>query len=136
MQQIRVSLSILHDLRKVSYDEFVANPLFTGTAERHFQVAIQSALDIGQYLLSNLMVKQPSDYSDVFVKLGEVGIVPANFVSRLVDMAKFRNVLVHLYLEVDSRKVYQYIQGNLDDFEAFAGYVADFVRKYEAGELR
>ena len=48
----------------------------------------------------------------------------------------FRNVLVHLYLEVEARRVYRYIQGNLDDFEAFAGYVADFVQRYEAGEWK
>jgi len=32
-------------------------------------------------------------------------------------MAKFRNVLVHLYLEVDLQRVYRYLQENLDDLD-------------------
>jgi uncharacterized protein YutE (UPF0331/DUF86 family) len=123
-------LSVLREFQSIGYDEFAANYLFSSAAERHFQVAIQAAIDIGQYLLSNLMIKQPADYADTFVKLGEAGVVPPDFASRLVDMARFRNVLVRLYLEVDARKVYQYIQNNLGDFEIFARYVADFVQNY------
>jgi len=122
----------LREFQRMSYDEFAANPLFSSAAERHFQVAIQAAIDIGQYLLSNLMIGQPADYADIFVKLGEAGVVPPAFANRLVDMARFRNVLVHLYLEVDTRKVYQYIQNNLGDFEEFARYVAIFLKKDQA----
>jgi len=48
-------------------------------------------------------------------------------------MAKFRNVLVHLYLEVDRQRVYQYLQENLDDFETFARYVGEWLKTH-AGE--
>ncbi len=40
-------------------------------------------------------------------------------------MAKFRNVLVHLYLEIEVGRLYQYIQHNLDGFDHFAQYVGD-----------
>ena len=33
--------------------------------------------------------------------LAEAGVIPSDLARRLVVMAKFRNVLVHLYLEVD-----------------------------------
>ncbi len=128
-------MSVLREFRRMSYDEFVANPLFSSAAERHFHIAIQSAIDIGQYLLSNLMIKQPTDYADVFVKLGEAGVLSPAFAGRLVDMAKFRNVLVHLYLEVDTHMVYQYIQSNLGDLEEFARHVVDFLRG-QHGEYR
>lgn len=45
--------------------------------------------------------------------------------TRLVAMAKFRNVLVHLYLEIEVGRLYQYIQHNLDGFDHFAQYVGD-----------
>jgi uncharacterized protein YutE (UPF0331/DUF86 family) len=48
-------------------------------------------------------------------------------------MAKFRNVLVHLYLEVDLQRVYRYLQENLDDFETFARYVSEWLQTH-AGE--
>lgn len=40
-------------------------------------------------------------------------------------MAKVRNVLVHLYLEIEVERLYQYIQQILDDFDQFAQYVGD-----------
>lgn len=40
-------------------------------------------------------------------------------------MAKFCNVLVHLYLEIEVQRLYQYIQHDLDDFDQFAQYVGD-----------
>jgi uncharacterized protein YutE (UPF0331/DUF86 family) len=49
-------------------------------------------------------------------------------------MAKFRNVLVHLYLEVDLRRVYRYLQENLDDFEAFARYVGEWLETHTEEE--
>jgi uncharacterized protein YutE (UPF0331/DUF86 family) len=49
-------------------------------------------------------------------------------------MAKFRNVLVHLYLEVDLRKVYHYIQSDLDDFVLFAKYVSDYIAQRQGDE--
>lgn len=133
LQRIKTCLGVLRQFQGMSYAEFAANNVFTGAAERHLQVAIQSAIDIAQYLLSHLMVAQPGDYADVFVKLGEAGVVPSDFASRLVEMARFRNVLVHLYLDVDTRRVHQYVQRNLDDFEQFARYVAAFVQRYQAG---
>lgn len=45
--------------------------------------------------------------------------------TRLVAMAKVRNVLVHLYLEIEVQRLYQYIQHDLDDFDQFAQYVGD-----------
>ncbi len=42
-------------------------------------------------------------------------------------MAKFRNVLVHLYLEVDLRKVYSYLQNQLDDLERFSEHIVMYI---------
>ena len=33
-------------------------------------------------------------------------------------MAKFRNLIVHLYWKVDNKEVYNILKNNLDDFDA------------------
>ena len=91
------------------------------------QVAIQAALDIGAHLLAELSVDVPKAYKDIFLKLAEVGILPLDFVPRLVGMAKFRNVLVHLYLEVDLNKLYYHLQHDLGDLKLFARYVSEYL---------
>ena len=34
-------------------------------------------------------------------------------------MAKFRNLLVHLYWDVNDKKIYEILQSELDDFNEF-----------------
>jgi len=121
------SVNALKKLRALSYDEFVREHILVGSAERDFQVAIQAALDIGAQLLSESGAQTPTEYSDIFRTMGRVGILPQSFAEKLVYMAKFRNVLVHLYLEVDLKKVYQYIQNDLDDFVTFAKFIGDYM---------
>ena len=121
------SVNALKELQRLTYDEFAREHVLVGSAERDFQVAIQAALDIGAYLLAALSVDVPADYKDIFPKMAEVGILPPEFASKITAMAKFRNVLVHLYLKVDLKKVYQYLQHDLGDFELFARYASEYI---------
>jgi len=120
-------VSALKELRRLTFDEFAREHVLVGSAERDFQVAIQATLDIGAHLLAELSVDVPSDYKTIFPKMAEVGILPPDFAQKLVGMAKFRNVLVHIYLEVDLKRVYHYLQHNLDDLELFARYVSEYL---------
>jgi uncharacterized protein YutE (UPF0331/DUF86 family) len=125
-------VNALRKLRPLTYEEFAREHILVGSAERDFQVAIQAALDIASIILADQAVKMPRDYKDLFPALAEIGVLPADFAQKLVGMAGFRNVLVHLYLEVDLQRVYRYLQENLDDFETFARYVSEWLQAYAA----
>jgi uncharacterized protein YutE (UPF0331/DUF86 family) len=127
LNAIADAIKALKELQTLSYEEFAREHVLHGSAERDFQVAIQAALDIGAYLLADAGVQVPSEYQQVFRALGQIEVLPQAFADKLVGMAKFRNVLVHLYLEVDLQKVYYYLQNNLDDFELFAKHVSDYI---------
>jgi len=120
----------LRKLRPLTYDEFAREHVLIGSAERDFQVAIQAALDIGSIILADQAVWVPRGYKDIFPKLAEIGVLPDDFAQTLIGMAKFRNVLVHLYLEVDLELVYRYLQENLDDFGTFARYVSEWLQTH------
>lgn len=132
MSVIGDCVNALRKLRPLTYDEFAREHILVGSAERDFQVAIQAALDVASIILADQAIKLPKDYKDLFPALAEIGVLPADFAQRLVGMAKFRNVLVHLYLEVDLQRVYRYLQENLDDFETFAHYVSEWLQTHAA----
>jgi len=129
---IRDCVNALRELRPLTYNEFVREHVLVGSAERDFQIAIQAALDIGSLILADQRAMIPKRYSDIFPALAEISVLPAGFAQKLVGMAKFRNVLVHLYLEVDLKRVYRYLQENLDDFETFARYVSEWLQTHAA----
>ena len=129
---IRDCVNALRELRPLTYDEFAREHVLVTSAERDFQIAIQAALDIGSIILADQQVMVPDRYSDIFPALAEIGVLPADLAQKLVGMAKFRNVLVHLYLEVDLKRVYRYLQENLGDFETYARYVGEWLQMHAA----
>lgn len=121
------SVSALQDMQEITLEEFVADDILHTAAEHYFQVAIQAALDIGGMLLAARSVKVPQGYADIFPALAEAGVLPKDFADELVGMAKFRNVLVHMYLQVDLGLMYGYLQNKIGDFERFVVYVGEFL---------
>lgn len=47
-------------------------------------------------------------------------------------MVRFRNVLVHLYVQVDVGRVYDNLQNRLDDFGQFAQHVVRFLAQAQS----
>ena len=129
LRLVRSSLKHLHELERFDRDEFVGNYLISSTVERQFQVAIQAATDIAQIILAERGETVPKNYADAFMLLGQVGVCSAKLAERMVQMAKFRNVLVHLYLDVDTDKVYGALQNSLPDLEEYANCIAVYLRE-------
>ena len=50
--------------------------------------------------------------------LKEEGVIPSGLTVRLMAMARFRNLLVHHYAEVDDVQVLRILRGELDDVDA------------------
>lgn len=121
------AVSILKEIGRSPYEEFANDPIMQAAAERNLQIAIQAALDIGSRLVAAESSQTPATYKDIFLALGEMGILPEAFGQRLSQMAGFRNILVHMYLAIDPSRVYEYLQHNLDDFELFAQYISQFL---------
>ncbi len=92
--------------------------------ERNFQLAIESALDIGEIIISAEDFEKPEDYRNVILILGKHGIIPPDFAEGFARAAGLRNILVHMYEEVDVGKLYDYLQKNLADFDEFVKYIA------------
>ena len=97
--------------------------------ERNFQLAIESAIDIGEIIISEEGFERPADYKSVFLILGKHSILPKGFAEKFASAAGFRNVLVHMYDEVDLGILEEYLTEKLGDFEEFAGYVLEYIEK-------
>jgi uncharacterized protein YutE (UPF0331/DUF86 family) len=109
----------------------------TESAKYLLIVAIEAAIDLCQHLVARSGGRSPTDYADCFTLLQELGILPADLAERLRRMARFRNLLVHLYWKVDNRKVYRVLREDLDDLRLFREAIACWVeRKSRGGTIR
>ena len=121
--EIEESVQRLEKLAAVDLADFLADRDAQDIASYRLLVAIEAALALCYHVSSRRLRTTPADYAACFGLLGEAGIVAPDLTGRLQSMAKFRNLLVHVYWEVDYRRVHAVMQEHLDDLRAFAGAV-------------
>jgi uncharacterized protein YutE (UPF0331/DUF86 family) len=87
--------------------------------ERLLQVSIECVIDICGLIVIGLRLGLPAEEDDLFEKLQQAGIITSSRKESLKQMKGFRNILVHEYGHVDDMIVYEILQNNLNDFDAF-----------------
>lgn len=119
MQRLEELIERLDDVRQAGEDAYLADEQQRAATERWLQVAVQICIDLGTQLVTEQSARPPSDYAEVFKVLGEKGVIPNDLAQRLADSAKQRNLIVHLYMEIDDRSVFASL-AHLDDLREFA----------------
>jgi len=120
------SIRKLISLSKLSKNEFLSHYEKIDTSKYNFVVAIEAVIDICNRIISKRKLGFPQDYSDVIKLMSQQGVLEEDLVGRLLEMVKFRNMLVHLYWKIENDRLYKYLKENLGDFEAFK----EAIRKY------
>jgi uncharacterized protein YutE (UPF0331/DUF86 family) len=67
----------------------------------------------------------PDEAENVFAVLGREGVIYRDLARHMVSMVRFRNILVHDYLDIDSQIVYHNLTDELGDFDLFAQTILD-----------
>jgi uncharacterized protein YutE (UPF0331/DUF86 family) len=127
LRKLEEYLAILRRLQRYSYDEFVADPERYGSAERFLQLAIEALLDMGNHVIADLDLGTVQWYSDIPTILAERGGLSPELRDRWIRMIGFRNILVHEYLDLDRRIVYEVLQHGLGDLERLRDFFASFL---------
>jgi uncharacterized protein YutE (UPF0331/DUF86 family) len=81
--------------------------------------AIEACGSICIHISAKKLFNVPSSFAECFENLKKSDIVNDELASRLVRMARFRNILVHRYWEVDDRKILDYARNHTVDFRDF-----------------
>lgn len=127
IRKIEECVADLQGIRKLQARAFLENRSVRAAAERHFQVAIQSALDIGSHIIAERGFREADGYAEIIDILGEEGVIPKRFAARIRGMAGLRNILVHDYLAVDPAELRKHLV-RLKDFERYCRYVIEYLR--------
>lgn len=71
--------------------------------------------------------RTPEDYADTFRVMQERGAFDPEFTNLLIQMARFRNRLVHIYWDIDNEELYRIIQTRLQDIKRFLKEYGAFI---------
>ncbi len=127
--ELRKALANLYDLQKLNRERFQADEHKKGSAKYNFIIAVEAAVDLCNHLISALGLRSPESYAETFKVLEEANAFDKKFGSRLIEMAKFRNRLVHFYFAIDDNLLYQILQEGPKDLERFLHNFSQFLKK-------
>ena len=117
----------LSQYSKMPSSEIVASPEKLGNIKYQFIVSIEACIDICQHVASKFFAQIPESYAQCFDVLEEKGVISKELSGQMAELAKFRNVLVHLYWRVDDARVIDMIS-RTKAIERYVKAVAEFCR--------
>ena len=124
-QQLDEYIGLLQIISRTPKENFLKDKILIGSAKYYLQVSIECCLDVANHIIASEKFRAPRDYADSFRVIQEQGIISSDLGDRLLQMAKFRNLLVHLYGEIDNSYVYNYLQNDIKDAEEFKSIIID-----------
>ena len=126
-QEIEESVRRLGQFREMTREAFTNDQDARDIACYRLLLAAEAALALCYHVSARRLGKVPEDYAGCFALLRDAGIIEADLAARLGRMARFRNLLVHMYWKIDYDRVYDVLQENLGDLTAFARGMAALV---------
>ena len=92
-------------------------------------ISIQAAIDISSHLISKNQLKRPTTYRETFELLGQAGIISEELAGELSDLAGLRNVLVHIYGELNLDEIHSILQNDLKILRSFRDEIKELLKK-------
>ncbi|MGC9523692.1 MAG: type VII toxin-antitoxin system HepT family RNase toxin [Anaerolineae bacterium] len=124
---IQASVERLEAIAKMDREAFLADQDMLDIASYRLLVAIEAAIQLCFHVSAHRAHRAPETYAECFGILAEAGILPADLSRNLQQMARFRNMLVHIYWDVEYERIYAMLQENLDDLRAFVGAIRELL---------
>ena len=118
-EEITNACDRLDRIAVIPKDSFLKDQDTRDIASYRLLVAIEAALNICYHVCSKRLTRVPENYAECFGLLVDAGIISAELSSTLQRMARFRNLLVHVYFHVDDEQLYEIINNSLDDLRQF-----------------
>lgn len=129
LERLRRYTNYLQDIAQTEHDAFVSDPHAIGSARYYLQVSIETCIAIGNHIIAAEQLRTPRDYKDIFRVLDEAGVLSGELSMTMRELAGLRNMLVHVYAEVDDGLLFSGIRTDLADFDAFAREVCAFLTR-------
>ena len=113
------NLGRLNSLKKKTYKDFISDFRNIDSALHRLQTSIQALLDIGSYIIASLGLKTPNTNTEIIQVLSDAKIIPKDRVDTYIRMSQFRNRIVHLYNNIDTKILYDILKDEMDDLKEF-----------------
>lgn len=120
-------LAELDEFRHITVEAYRANLKTQRIVERTLHLAIETCLDLAEHMIADRRLRVPASHAEAFEILREAGLIADPLAASLVQMARFRNILVHDYARIDAERVVRILAADLGDLGGFKQAVLNLV---------
>ena len=129
IDEIQESLNRLEQIKGLDEERFLNDRDLQDIASYRLLVIIEAALSICQHICAREIHKAPDTYAGCFSILEEHNIITPELSNEMQQIARFRNMLVHIYWDIDYRIVHRIINERLSDITDF---VSQIMKRYNS----
>jgi uncharacterized protein YutE (UPF0331/DUF86 family) len=122
--EIEQALDRLMRIRHAGRSAFLEDADAQDIASYRLLLAIEASLALCYHVSARRLKRVPEDYAGCFSGLADAGLISSDLSVQLQQMARFRNLLVHVYWHVDYNRVFDILENDLDDLRAFSRTIA------------
>lgn len=128
LESLRRCIQRVQDKTPASVDLLVDDYDLQDIIALNLERAIQTCVDIGLHIISDLEVRVPETMAQTFDALKDARCLDEVIADRMAKSVGFRNTAVHAYQQIDWAIVYRIITEHLDDFRDFSRQILLFVQ--------
>lgn len=130
---IKRDLARLGEFKNLTFEKAAKDWKSYSIIKNILMEVIGRGIDINQHLIAELAgpeIIAPLDYTQTFLKLGELKVLPEKFAAQISKSAGFRNAIVHGYNDLDERTIYRSAGDALREYIQYCGYILKFLSKH------
>lgn len=129
IRELENYLGQIKELQTIEKASFLSDWKIYYLVDRVLHLTIETIFSIGEMVISEYKFRKPDTYADIPKILQENRVIPEKLSDKLVDLSKFRNVLVHEYLYLDHERVYEHLRSIHIPIKEFLKHIKNFIKK-------
>jgi len=100
-ERFKKAIETLRIITKLNVNDIINDYIMLSALERNIHVAVEFLIDLSSYILSELGSKIPDTYKGIVSNIGEECNMDENLIKEIRGVIGLRNIIVHLYADVD-----------------------------------
>ena len=131
LAELEEYLGQIREYRNITIELYSSDWKIQRIIERTLQIMIETCADIAGHIISDRGYRIPKSYADTFKVLQEENMLEKELFETMEKMAKFRNIVVHNYGNIDASIVVNIIKRHLDDFLTYKNAIINMLKELD-----